>query len=314
MRWTTFRTASVAEDRVGLVYGDAVHALARGVQLINLLGDDGTKLKEAAEEALRSPADVFPLDVVQVRPPIPRPPSIRDFSSFLEHIREGMKNIGGKFTDNWFEAPVFYFTSPNNLVGHGQTVTVPGDTQQMDYELEVCAIIGLGGTDIDVADAEKHIAGYTIFNDWSARDLQAAEMRRLPVGPGKGKDAANGLGPYLVTPDELEDRRKERGFDLQMTATVNGKPYSRGNWASLHWSFAEMISFASRSSPLVPGDVIAAGTVGTGCILELAGTHGGDRYPWLKEGDTVELEIERLGKLVNKVTWGPKAKPLRPAS
>lgn len=311
MRWATFRTAGSEQDRVGVVVGDLIGALAPGVQLIDLVAGGPDAMEAAARQAMSSPHGQFRLDEVRLRPPIPRPPSIRDFASFLEHIREGMRNIGGEFSDNWFEAPVFYFTSPNNLVPHGESVFVSGDTVQMDYELEVCAIIGVGGKDISVADAERHIAGYSIFNDWSARDLQAAEMRRLPVGPGKGKDSASGLGPYLVTPDELDDRRSQRGFDLAMSAKVNGKVYSAGNWSSIYWSFAEMISFASRSSPLVPGDLIVSGTVGTGCILELAGSHGGESFPWLAENDVVELEVERLGKLTNNVRWGAKAQPLR---
>jgi 2-keto-4-pentenoate hydratase/2-oxohepta-3-ene-1,7-dioic acid hydratase in catechol pathway len=312
VRWATFRSeVEATQDRVGLVENETIYAFEPGVRLIDLLGDGGKRLATAAEKVRRNPHDVFSLGGVMLRPPIPNPPSIRDFSSFYEHISTSMRNIGGAFNDHWFEAPVFYFTSSNNLVGDGEVVRVPGDTAEMDYELEVCAVIGLGGIDIDVADAERHIAGYSIFNDWSARDLQASEMRRLPIGPGKGKDAASGLGPFLVTPDEIEDRRKDNGFDLEMTARVNGREYSRGNWSSIYWSFAEMISFASRSSPLVPGDVIAAGTVGTGCILELSGSHGSSAFPWLKEGDQVELEVERIGRLTNTVSWGSKSKPLR---
>jgi len=222
-----------------------------------------------------------------------------------------MGNLGVTLKPDWFDAPVFYFTSPNNLFGDGDAVRVHGDTEQMDYELEICAVIGLGGMDIEPSDAHRHIAGYTIFNDWSARDLQAAEMRRIPVGPGKGKDAATSMGPFLVTPDELEDATAGYGFDLKMRAQVNGAEYSAGNLSSIGWSFPEMIAFASRGSPLVPGDVIGSGTVGTGCILELSGSHGIDRYPWLKEGDEVVLEIERLGRLRNTVVWNKPPVPLR---
>jgi len=312
MRLVTYRSPSDRDsDRVGLVVDGSVHGLARGVRLIDLLGDDGSRLAEAGEEARRSPAEVRPLAEVRFRPPIPVPPSIRDFSSFLDHYRAGIVAIGKKFDDSWYEKPVFYFGNPAAVVGDGETVRVPGNSRRMDYELEVCAIVGRDGIDLDPAEAEKHIAGYSILNDWSARDVQSDEMARAPIGPAKGKDFANGLGPFLVTPDELEDVRKDKGFDLVMRAAVNGREYSLGNWASVYWSFGEMLAYASRNTKLVPGDVIGAGTCGTGCILELAATHGEERYPWLRDGDEVVLEIERLGRLRNRVTWGPQPKPLR---
>lgn len=314
MRWATFRTADEPDmDRVGTVVDNTIFAMALGARLIDFLGDDGSVLQAAGEESLRAPSSVLPLSSVRLRPPIPNPPSIRDFACFREHIEVSMRNIGAPLREDWFDVPVFYFTSPNNLFGDGDVVRVPGDTRQMDYELEVCAIIGRGGMDITPQDAAAHIAGYTIFNDWSARDLQAAEMRRMPIGPGKGKDASTSIGPFLVTPDELMDCRAESGFDLRMTASVNGTPHGAGNWSSIGWSMAEMIAFASRSSPLVPGDVIGSGTVGTGCILELSGTHGAERFPWLKDGDEVVLEVERLGTLRNTVRWNRQPAPLRAA-
>ncbi|MGH7856220.1 MAG: fumarylacetoacetate hydrolase family protein, partial [Candidatus Binatia bacterium] len=248
---------------------------------------------------------------VRLRPPIPVPPSIRDFSSFLEHYRAGIVAIGKHFDESWYEKPVFYFGNPAAVVGDGEVVRAPGNSRRMDYELEVCAIVSHEGVDLDPEEAEKHIAGYSIFNDWSARDVQSDEMARAPIGPAKGKDFANGLGPCLVTPDEVEDVRKDKGFDLTMTASVNGREYSRGNWASVYWSLGEMLAYASRNARLVPGDVIAAGTVGTGCILELSLTHGEARFPWLKEGDEVTLEIDRLGRLRNRIIFGPEPKPLR---
>lgn len=312
MKWLTFRLPSEPHyDRVGLIDGKEVVAAEKGLQLIDLIANGNDALQEKGERLLQARIEVVQRDVVLLRPPVPQPPSIRDFSSFHEHISVSMRNIGANFSDAWFEAPVFYFTSPNNLFADGEVVRVPGDTTQMDYELEVCAVIGRGGMDIAPEDAQQHVAGYTILNDWSARDLQAAEMRRLPIGPGKGKDASTSLGPCLITLDELADRATETGFDLRMTARVNGKTYSEGNWSSLYWSFAEMISFASRSSPLVPGDIIGAGTVGTGCILEQSGTHGATSFPWLKEDDLVELEIERFGVLRNRVKWNKPPYPLR---
>lgn len=313
MRWATFRAKDSHStiDRVGLVEGDKVYALEAGIRLIDLLGDDGASLREAGERARKAPAEVFTLDRVQLRPPIPNPPSIRDFSSFYEHHAAGIRAIGQKWDDTWYEAPIFYFTNPNAMVAHDEPVRIPYNTEKMDYELEFCAIIGREGIDLDPATAEEYVAGYCIFNDWSARDLQRDEMKRAPIGPAKGKDSANGLGPYLVTPDELADRRKGNAFDLTMTASVNGREYSRGNLSTVYWTFGQMIAYASRNTRLVPGDIICSGTVGTGCILEQSTTHGSDKYPWLKEGDEVVLEIERLGQLRNRIIVGAPPKPLK---
>lgn len=312
MKWATFRTAEEPGiDRVGPIVDGTVFALSAGTCLADLIKDGQESLLKIGEDAIRSPTSTHKVADVRLRPPVPNPPSIRDFSSFREHIEVAMGNMGRPLTQGFFEAPVFYFTSPNNLFGDGEVVRVHGDTLQMDYELEVCAVIGIGGMDIAPPDALQHIAGYTIFNDWSARDLQAAETARMPIGPGKGKDASTSIGPFLVTPDELVDKISGRGFDLKMTACVNGVEYSVGNWSSIGWSFAEMIAFASRSSPLVPGDVIGSGTVGTGCVLEISGTHGLDRFPWLKNGDEIVLEVERLGTLRNTIAWNKQPVPLR---
>lgn len=315
MRWATYQPKEgLGADRVGLVLGEVIYGLEPGTRLIDLLGDWGERLAEAGERARSAPSEVRELSSAVLRPPIPAPPSIRDFSSFLEHYRAGIAAVGGSFNENWFSAPVFYFQNVNNVVGSGGSVRIPSNTQAMDYELEVAAVIGRGGMDIHPDEAEKHIAGYCVYNDWSARDLQHDEMARAPIGPAKGKDSANSLGPFLVTPDELESARAANGFDLKMTATVNGREYSNGNWSTIYWSFAEMIAFASRNAQLVPGDVIGAGTVGTGCILELStkpGHGGNEKYPWLKDGDEVVLEVERLGQIRNRITVGAPITPLR---
>lgn len=314
MRWATYipKTGERTE-RVGLVVDDKLHALPSGTRLIDLLGDDGTRLRQAGEQARKSPAEVRALSDAEFLSPIPQPPTVRDFVSFEAHHRAGIVAVGQKWDDSYYEFPMFYFTNANALFGHGQQVRVPGNSGRMDYELEVCAIIGREGIDLDPSDAEKYIAGYTIFNDWSARDLQSDEMARAPIGPAKGKDFAISVGPYLVTPDELTDARSGNGFKLAMTATVNGREYSRGSWDSIYWSFGEMLAFASRHVRLKPGDILASGTVSTGCILELSSTEAGKQgaYPWLKEGDEVALSVERLGTLTNKVTLTEMPKPIR---
>lgn len=155
------------------------------------------------------------------------------------------------------------------------------------------------------------IAGFTIMNDWSARDIQQREMRLL-LGPAKGKDFATSLGPFLVTVDEIALYRKGQAYDLTMTAKVNGKEYSRASLADIYWSFGEMIAYASRGARVEAGDVIGSGTCGTGCIFELSLRHGEAAYPWLKPGDEVELSIEHLGTIRNRVVEGPPLRPLRP--
>jgi fumarylacetoacetate (FAA) hydrolase len=139
-----------------------------------------------------------------------------------------------------------------------------------------------------------------VMNDWSARDIQRREMK-LNLGPAKGKDFATTLGPFLVTPDELEDAARDKAYDLTMTASVNGREYSRASLADIYWSFGEMIAYASRGTTLRPGDVIGSGTCGTGCILELSLVHGIDEYPWLRVGDEVSLSVDRLGTITNRV-------------
>jgi 2-keto-4-pentenoate hydratase/2-oxohepta-3-ene-1,7-dioic acid hydratase in catechol pathway len=197
----------------------------------------------------------------------------------------------------WYEMPHFYYTNPNSVFGPEEGIPYPKYTQALDYELEIACVIGKPGRDIPADKAEDYIFGFTIMNDWSARDIQRKEMRML--GPAKAKDFATSLGPWVLTLDSLRDRATDRPgvFDLEMMARINGKEYSHGNMKDLYWSFGQMIERASADSFLMPGDVIGSGTVGTGCLLELTKGEG----PWLQPGDVVELEIERLGVLRNKV-------------
>jgi 2-keto-4-pentenoate hydratase/2-oxohepta-3-ene-1,7-dioic acid hydratase in catechol pathway len=315
MRWATFSevgaASGTAQDRVGLVVGEEIYALEPGVELVSLLGDDGGRLAEAGERVLRSPVSVHSLDQIQLRPPIPRPRTIRDFSVFEQHIRAGLNAQGFDVPNSWYEAPVFWFCNVNSVTANDDTVVFPENTREMDYELSVAMIIGKPGIDLEPKEAEAHIAGFCLFNDWSARDLQRDEMHRAPIGPAKGKDFASSLGPFLVTPDELADRRTERAYDVKLTATVNGKQYSEGNWDDVYWTAGEMIAYASRYAVLYPGDVLSTGTCGSGCLLELTQTHGVEEYPWLEDGDEVVLGAERLGMLRNVLRRGDQPKPLR---
>ncbi|MBK8026102.1 MAG: fumarylacetoacetate hydrolase family protein [Chloroflexi bacterium] len=225
--------------------------------------------------------------------------SLRDFYAFEVHVKTANANRGRSVPEAWYQIPVFYFSNASAIYQHDESVPIPGYTQALDYELEVAAIIGRTGRDIPAEEAEEYILGYTIMNDWSARDVQRLEMS-VGLGPAKAKDFATSLGPVVVTAAELADRATGRAgvYDLTMIARVNGVERSRGNWHDLHWSFGEMIARASQDVTLLPGDVIGSGTVGTGCLLELTAGNG----PWLQPGDIVELEVERLGLLRTPIT------------
>ena len=206
---------------------------------------------------------------LEILPPIINPPSFRDFYAFEQHVRAARKLRGLEMHPDWFKIAIFYFSNPNCCYGHGQEIPYPSDTTELDFELEFAIIIGNGGSDIKAEDAAEVIAGYTILNDWSSRNLQREEMP-LSLGPAKGKDFASSFGPYMVTPDELEDSWDNNGrLDLRMTCHVNGKLISDGNTNDLYHSFGNMIERASMNTKLMPGEYIGSGTVGTGCILEL---------------------------------------------
>ena len=261
--------------------------------MAGLEGVDPLEVRGAGREAVAQQVS----DVV-LYPPLPRPMSLRDFYAFEAHVKTGYAIRGRDVPHEWYEFPVFYFSNPSAIYGPEESIPYPSYSEALDYELEVACVIGTRGRDITVEQAEQHIFGYTIFNDWSARDEQRKEMT-VGLGPAKGKDFASSLGPAIVTPDELTDRATERPgvYELSMVARVNRTERSRGNWREIHYSFGEMIARASAEVYLMPGDVIGSGTVGTGSLLELTGGKG----PWLQEGDSVELEIERLGVLRNRV-------------
>jgi fumarylacetoacetate (FAA) hydrolase len=221
----------------------------------------------------------FPLADVELRPPVLHPPSVRDFYAFEQHVKTARARRGLEVPPEWYEQPVFYFSNPAAIYGPDEEIPYPEGTSELDYELEVAAIIGADGT----------IGGFTVMNDWSARDLQQREMK-VGLGPAKGKDFATSLGPVVVTPDEFDGRH------ATMIARVNGEERSRGELADMHWSWSDLLTHAGRNTKLVPGDVLASGTVGTGCILEL-----GDGR-WLQRGDVIELEVEGIGVLRNTIT------------
>jgi len=248
-------------------------------------------------------ADRLGLDAADLRfgPPILQPPSLRDFYAFEGHVKTMWERRGGTVPEAWYRIPIFYFSNVSEIRGPDDPIWRPAASAELDYELEVAALIDTPAHDLDAERGEEAIGGYLIFNDWSARDLQRDETT-VRLGPAKGKDFASSIGPWLVTPDELADARQGKGYDLAMTAAVNGVELSRGSWANAHFSFGEMIARASADVRLRPGDLIGSGTVGTGCLLEVRDEIL-KRY--LEPGDMVTLAVERLGSLTTQIVERP---------
>ena len=254
----------------GVIEGETVIQLA--AQTLQSFFTGGGEARRHAEYAL---ADV------DLRPPVLHPPSVRDFYAFEQHVKAARALRNQDVPSEWYDLPVFYFSNPAAIYGPEDEIPYPDGTRALDYELEVAAVIG----------AEGGIGGFTVMNDWSARDFQAAEMK-VGLGPAKGKDFATSLGPIVVTPDEFDGTRG------MMVARVNGEERSRGNLADMYHSWDAIVAHAARNTKLLPGDVLGSGTVGTGCILE----HGDGR--WLEPGNVVELEVQGIGTLRNRVA-GP---------
>ena len=289
MRFATISTHH-ATSQPALIKDDRVHTLPYP----DMLAVMAVGAEKAASKASK---DSFALNEVNFHSPI-RPTTLRDGYAFEQHVKTANKNRGREVPEEWYQFPVFYFTNPNAVFGDEDVIPYPPYTNALDYELEIAAVIGKAGMNIKPEDTPAYIFGYTIFNDWSARDIQRKEMT-VGLGPAKGKDFASSFGPVIVTPEALADKAVGRPgvYDLSMTARINGVEFSRGNFKDIYWSFGDIIARASESVMLNPGDVIGSGTVGTGCLLELTKFQG----PWLNEGDVIELEIERIGVLRNKV-------------
>ncbi|HLF14971.1 MAG TPA: fumarylacetoacetate hydrolase family protein [Bacteroidota bacterium] len=250
------------------------HLTAERAKGVPLTGRNGERL-------------VFDATEIRLMAPLPRPSSMRDFYTFEGHVKKGFEKRGEPMPEEWYKFPVYYKGNHASIIGPGDAVAWPSFTEKFDYELELAVIIGREGRNIPLAKAMEHVAGFTIMNDFSARDIQRAEMK-VRLGPAKGKDFATAIGPVLVTPDEIADP-----YNLRMRARVNGETWSDGNSASMYHRFDRMIEFASMEETLHPGDLIGSGTVTGGCGLEL------DR--WVRPGDTIELEIDHIGTLSNTV-------------
>jgi fumarylacetoacetate (FAA) hydrolase len=313
------------EERTGIYYNNKIFDLAESGKLINLSipvkmidylngGAESSMLARKINNALIQGKIVSPLNEkdYSMLAPVPHPPSCRDAYAFRQHVAAARRNRGVEMIPEFDEFPVFYFTNHNTIYGEGDIPVENDHLRNLDFELESAIVIGKKGKNILAKDADNFIAGFMVMNDLSARLLQMDEMK-MNLGPAKGKDFATSIGPWLVTPDELEEDLIKTDFgnkyNLQMTALHNGKLVSDGNMKDMYWTFAEIIERASYGVELFPGDVIGSGTVGTGCYLELNGTAAleaktkGESFSpvWLNNGDTIELEISKLGLLKNRI-------------
>ncbi|PJI91141.1 fumarylacetoacetate hydrolase family protein [Luteimicrobium subarcticum] len=308
MRLARYELHGVAQDAavVGLPGEERLHALRAGTTVLDLATAGLAAAAEAAAWATRtSPA--VPLDAVRLLPPL-EPPSVRDFVTFEEHVEGVVRSVsgGGGVPDAWYDAPTFYFTNPHSMIGAHDDVPVPPGCRVLDFELEVAVVVAGSGSNLSAASARDHVFGYTIFNDWSARDLQGREMQ-VNLGPAKGKDSASTLGPWIVTADELEQHRDDEGYlALGLDASIDGRPVGRDLLSNAGWTFEEMIAYASRGTWVRPGDVLASGTCGNGgCLGELWGRSGAQVPPPLAPGDVVRLDVEGIGTVENRVVPGP---------
>lgn len=310
MRWVTYEAG--LGPRTGILDGDEVFGMASGVTLLSLLDGDAGTLVEAGDAARRSPEEVRAIADVRLLPPLPRPPSIRDSLCFLDHLRGCHRALGRsvELDPVWSQVPAFYFSNAAAVVGPYDDVPVAPGSRMFDLELEVGMVLGRGGRDLDPKDAESHIVGFTLFNDWTARDHQVRDLA-LGIGMGKSKDSAITLGPALVTVDELEPYRRDGRLAIELSATVNGAEITRGSLDRTDWSLGELIAFISRGVDLHPGDVIGSGTVPGGCLLEQVDTPDmADFDRWLKPGDVVSLVGQGLGETRQTVGPGTDVLPL----
>jgi 2-keto-4-pentenoate hydratase/2-oxohepta-3-ene-1,7-dioic acid hydratase in catechol pathway len=297
----------------GVVGEHGLHALPPDITVLDLVRAGLPTALDAGLAALSAPP--VPLAEVRMLPPL-EPPTVRDFVAFEEHVegvRKSIDGVGGVVPE-WYQAPQFYFTNPYALIGAHDDVPVPPGSQRFDFELEVAVVVGRDGASLTPEQARDHVFGYTILNDWSARDLQSREMK-VNLGPAKGKDSATTLGPWLVTADELEPYRDDEGFlDLDMRVSVNGVEVGQDLLSNMGWPFEELISYASRGTEVRAGDVLGSGTCGNGgCLAELWGRRGEQTPPPLRPGDVVEMTVEGIGTIRNRVVPGLDLPPVAPA-
>ncbi|GHF19030.1 fumarylacetoacetate hydrolase family protein [Pseudolysinimonas yzui] len=323
MRFARWRQPGDPAVHEGVMVGERLGELPAGVGIQQLLEAGLTRALEIGADVEAGLTDAaVRLDDVTLLPPL-RPATIRDFVTFEEHV-EGMTagpDGTGNIPAEWYEFPTFYFTNPHSVIATGDPVIFPAASVKRDFELEVAAVIGAvpgrDGAHLAPDEAGAHIFGYTIMNDWSARDVQFREMA-VKLGPAKGKDFATTLGPVLVTADEVADLVDAEGFlQLEVEVLVNGVTIGTDLLSNMGWPFAELVAYASRDTRVVPGDVLGSGTAGRGCLAELWGRAGELVPAPLVPGDEVVIRVERLGEIRNvlgesRVT--PAIPPARPRS
>lgn len=319
MRLATFRwpEEGAGVRRVGLVVGASrelyVHPFEDGTDLVPLLAAEPAVREAAADKAVGG--DGIPVGELLILPPV-YPVAMRDFLTFEAHVEgmsQGMQGLGA-VPPEWYAAPSFLFMAPHAVTGSYDDVAMPPDTEKLDFELELAAVICRDVRNAGPAEARAAIGGYCVMNDWSARDVQGREMA-LGLGPSKGKDFATTIGPWVVTPDELDDCRDEDGFlDLAMSVSVNGELVGSDRSGHMGWSFEQLVSYASRASWVKAGEVIGSGTCATGALAETWGRTGKLIPPPLRPGDLVEMSIERIGTLSNRVVASDETLPPIPAA
>lgn len=304
------------EIRSGFIHEGRAFPLQDGRTTNDLLAAGLEETLRIAQETIARPAtaddgtrDAKPLADVGLLSPLV-PATVRDFVAFEEHVEGVRISIDGVagVVEEWYQAPTFYFSNPHTIRATGEEIAIPAGCSQLDFETEVAAVLGhvpgSSGSNLTPEEAHRHIFGYTVFNDWSARDLQRREMK-VSLGPCKGKDFAGTLGPWIVTADEFEDRHDAEGFlSLRMSVAVNDEPVGEDLLANMGWPFAELVAYASQDSLVVPGDVLGSGTCGSGCLAELWGRNGAQTPPPLQPGDTVAMTVEGIGTIRNTV--GPR--------
>jgi 2-keto-4-pentenoate hydratase/2-oxohepta-3-ene-1,7-dioic acid hydratase in catechol pathway len=313
MRLATFRRIDdpTATRRVGLVVGDGsdwwLHPFADGTDLVELLAADVAVREAAADQAAQ--ADGLRHEQVVLLPPV-YPVAMRDFLTFEAHV-DGMEKGHGNPgpPEEWYAAPVFLFMAPHAVVGPYDDVAYPPDTARLDFELELAAVVCRDVRNATPEEARAAIGGYCVMNDWSARDVQGQEMK-LKLGPSKGKDFATTIGPWVVTADELDDCRDADGFlDLEMTVRVNGEVVGSDRSVHMGWSFERLVSHGSRASWVKAGEVLGSGTCSSGSLAESWGRSGSLTPPPLQVGDVVEMTIERLGTVRNRIVGATEQVP-----
>lgn len=316
MRIARWQTTTSSHRSEGFVIGDRVHVFPDGATVATVLEGGLDAARRLLDRVGDDPGT--PLADVRLLAPLD-PPTIRDFSVFEEHVEGMTMDAGGSahIPDVWYRLPLFYFTNPYAVIGPGDVV-IPPVTERLDVELEVAAVVGgvpgSTGEHLPPDAAARHIFGYVILNDWSARDIQRVEMAGM-LGPAKGKDFATSVGPWIVTADELADRIDAEGMlRLGVELWINGELVGTDDLSHMAWTFPELVSHASRDTRVAPGDLIGSGTTGRGCLGELWGRAGGRlEPPALVAGDVAEIRVERLGRLANTIGTPRPALPFPPA-